>query len=250
MAIKNKSMTTNIRIRLFIFFAGILYLFIPHNSYSQILISLLLGDKLNSPNLEFGLEGGLNRSFIRNIGETGGFNSLFLGFYFDFKLRKQLFLHTGVRVKANAGASDIAVYSLGNPDLDNIFVGGEVIRKLGYFYVPATLKYRFNNNIFVEAGLQLGLLYNAKDHFQKSIYSSNDLIFINDVLDNYNRLDAGIAVGLGYKIMENSGMSVGAFYYYGLINIKKESNLSAYNSILYFYVDIPIGAGKKNDVAD
>ena len=27
---------------------------------SQVLITLLLGDKLNSPNLEFGLEGGIN----------------------------------------------------------------------------------------------------------------------------------------------------------------------------------------------
>ncbi len=240
----------NTRIKLILFFTGILYLFIPHTSQSQVLISLLLGDKLNSPNLEFGLEGGLNRSFIRNIEESDGLNTFFLGFYFDFRLKKQLFLHTGLRVKANAGASGIAVYSMGDPELDDVFAGGNVIRRLSYFYVPATLKYRFDNNLFVEAGVQLGLLYNAEDIFRNTVNSKNDLLFTNDVFDNYNRLDAGVATGIGYKLMKKMGMSIGAFYYYGLTNINKENNMSSYNSMLYFYVDIPIGAGKKDDVAD
>jgi hypothetical protein len=34
---------------------------------SQVLISLIFGDKLNSPKVEFGLEGGANFSTITNL---------------------------------------------------------------------------------------------------------------------------------------------------------------------------------------
>lgn len=58
------------------------------SAHSQVLISLIFGDKLNSPFLEFGLEGGINLSDISNLESSGmnpGFN---LGFYFDIKSRK------------------------------------------------------------------------------------------------------------------------------------------------------------------
>ncbi|MCD4788577.1 MAG: hypothetical protein K8R37_01155 [Bacteroidales bacterium] len=42
----------------------IAFLFVGISSQSQILISLILGDKLNSEGLEFGLEGGFNWSNV------------------------------------------------------------------------------------------------------------------------------------------------------------------------------------------
>ncbi|WP_417199498.1 hypothetical protein [Bizionia sp.] len=45
---------------------NLLFLFSVQAVSSQVLITLLLGDKLNSPNIEFGLEGGYN--FFRYIG--------------------------------------------------------------------------------------------------------------------------------------------------------------------------------------
>jgi hypothetical protein len=65
-------------------------LFCVSASYSQVLISMVFGDKLNSPFLEFGLEGGANLSTISNLKTTGsniGFN---LGFYFDIRIKKSL----------------------------------------------------------------------------------------------------------------------------------------------------------------
>ena len=55
---------------------------------SQVLISLLLGDKLNSPNLEFGLEGGLNWSNIKGGEDFSTATDFHLGFYFDFRLNR------------------------------------------------------------------------------------------------------------------------------------------------------------------
>lgn len=57
---------------------------------SQVLISLIFGDKLNSPFLEFGLDGGMNFSEISGLESSGtnvGFN---LGFYFDIRSKKIL----------------------------------------------------------------------------------------------------------------------------------------------------------------
>ena len=50
---------------------------------SQVLMSLIFGDKLNSPNIEFGLDGGVNFSSISNL-DSDYKRDFNLGFYFDF----------------------------------------------------------------------------------------------------------------------------------------------------------------------
>ncbi len=74
---------------------------------SQVLITLLLGDKLNSDNLEFGLEGGLNWSSISGM-ETNNLSRNFnLGFYFDLRIKNQWWFYTGVLVKSNLGVDKL-----------------------------------------------------------------------------------------------------------------------------------------------
>src|SRR6185295_9247158 len=74
---------------------------------SQVIISLLLGDKLNTGAVEFGLDGGIN--YVSQSGVKGGSLPEFnLGFYFDIKLNKPSWMiHTGVIVKSNMGAAGI-----------------------------------------------------------------------------------------------------------------------------------------------
>src|SRR5687768_1461010 len=107
-------------------------------THGQILISLLLGDKLNSGGMEFGLDGGLNFSDIHGLHTSGSKSGFNLGFYFDIKLKDSFWIfHTGVLVKSTMGADEIPVYSLNDINLDNAFSGGSVKRRLGYFNVPA-----------------------------------------------------------------------------------------------------------------
>lgn len=107
---------------------------------SQVLISLLLGDKLNTGKIEFGLDGGLAISSIDGLNPSAARPSFNLGFYFDIQLKNPSWmLHTGVLVKSAMGAEDIAVYPLDDVDLDNAFNDGSVNRKLGYFNVPVML---------------------------------------------------------------------------------------------------------------
>ncbi|WP_163397600.1 porin family protein [Flavobacterium fluviatile] len=216
------------------------------SAQSQVLISLLFGDKLNSPFLEFGLEGGANFSTISNQ-ETSGTNVGFnLGFYFDFKSKKNpaWMLNTGVIVKSPMGAKGIPLYSLNNEDLDNTFAGGSIDREIRYFNVPILIKYQFKNNIYLKAGPQLGLLAKAFDKFTKEV-NDEDVIYKNNIRDKIHVIDAGIAIGTGYHMNVGNGLNVTVQYYYGLVPLMKgDSGSKQYNRSLYLTAGIPIGKGK------
>ncbi len=213
---------------------------------SQVLISILLGDKLNSGKIEFGLEGGFNRSYLQEIEEAKGRTNFNLGFYFNILMQEKLYLETGVLVKSNVGANGIKPYSTGVPELDVVFSdGGEVQRKLSYFYVPIYLQYRFDSHFYISAGPQLGLMSKAVDTFVVE-ENGGDLEYSKKNTDLYNRIDAGVGVNLGYRLLQGLGMSFGVKYYQGLTNIYKDSPEKITNSSLNFYVRIPIGKGKAN----
>ncbi len=211
---------------------------------SQVIVSLVLGDKLNTGKIEFGLDGGLNLSDQTGRSGSGMLTTFNLGFYFDIKLKNSWMVHTGVIVKSNMGAGNLSVYPLGSPDLDNAFAGGSVERKLNYFNVPVFLKYNFRNHFYVEAGPQFGLLYNAYDEFTNNV-QGGDVTYEKNIRENYHPLDAGMVAGIGYRLMGGNGMNLGVRYYYGLVDVViDDSGADVFNRSLYVTVGIPIGVGK------
>ncbi len=228
---------------------GLLLLFISLSASSQVLISLIFGDALNSPNVEFGLDGGVNYSKIANV-ESAKYLPIFnLGFYFDIRLKGQLMLHTGVIVKSNQGAGSLDTYLLNNPSLDTAFAGGYINRKITFFSVPIMLKYRFATYFHVEAGPMLALRTKGYDEFLNSVKDDDDLSYKLDIKDNYKRIDAGIMVGAGMKLSKRPKSSqVGIRYYYGLVDpLKDNPGKPQYFSSIYLYFSIPIGANKAED---
>ncbi len=223
------------------------FLFWGLASHSQVLISILLGDKLNSGKIEFGLEGGYNWSTIKNLEGAKSLGTFNLGFYFDFKLKHPSWmLNTGVIVKSAMGANELPVYPLGNSDLDSAFKGGNVSRKINYFNVPIMMKYTFSNHIYLKAGVQLGLGYKAFDEFKKSVLEDDDLKYKLAIKKQFHPIDAGLAFGLGYRLMKGNGMNIGVQYYYGLLDITVDDSSPAQsNRVLYLTAGIPIGKGKK-----
>lgn len=193
--------------------------------------------------MEFGLDGGYNRSYLKGIANTKGMNNFHLGFYFDFTIKNNWYFNTGVRVKSNAGATNLAVYKMGNEDLDSVMVNVYVTRKIGYFYVPFHLKFKFARHFFVQAGGQVGLRNKARDLFYNTLFEKDDVEFTNDIGDQVKRLDIGFSGGVGYKF-QGTGMTLGATYYGGMIDIMKTEE-STRNSTFYIYVYVTIGAGYK-----
>jgi hypothetical protein len=234
----------------FFLFIGLL-LFI-NAARTQVLISILLGDKLNTGKIEFGLDGGANWSTIKNLDGAKSLTGFNLGFYFDFKLKDPSWmLNTGVIVKSNMGADELPVYSLGNPNLDNAFTGGKITRKINYFNVPIMMKYSFKNHIYLKAGTQLGLRYKAFDEFKNSVNDEDDLKYKLDIKDQFHPIDAGLAIGAGYRLMKGNGMNIGVQYYLGLIDIKvDDSSPNQFNRSLYLTAGIPIGKNPNKKKTD
>lgn len=224
-------------------------LFAGTTAKSQVLISLLFGEALNTPKIEFGLVGGINRSYMLDIEGSKGLNTFNIGFYFHIKLNEAQtsFLSTGVLVKSNTGARGMNTYPIGNQDLDTLYENGELTKKVGYFQVPIMYQYRLKQRWYFEGGLQVGLRNKAFDIFSEEAFDG-DLSFTTRVNEQYKRLDAGLLGGVGFKFKrELKSAAVGINYYYGLVNVSK-TDVEIKNSAIYFYAKIPIGAsGKKKD---
>jgi hypothetical protein len=221
----------------------VVFLFGLQLSHGQILISLLLGDKLNSGKVEFGLDGGLAVSELAGMPDSKSYSSMHLGFYFDIKMKENFFLHTGVIVKSNLGAKGIP-YNLNEEDVNPLFSKATATRKLNYFNIPIYAKYKFYKQFYFEAGPQIGIRYKAKDLFTTTNESGKEITLESNVKDQYHLFDVGVTGGLGYKLMKGTGINLGLRYYAGLLNIAKDGYPKQRNNVFYVYAGIPIGAGK------
>jgi hypothetical protein len=210
---------------------------------AQVLISLLFGEALNTPKIEFGMVGGLNRSYLNDISGSEGKNYFNLGFYFHVNLKNNSFISTGVLVKSNVGATGMPVYALGDAAFDSVYKDGTLTKKLSCYYVPIMFHQRFNNRWYIEAGPQAGLRTKANDIFETSTLDG-DLTYTKDVKDEYTRLDFGMVGGVGFKTKKIlKSMAIGVSYYYGLVNVSKTPDVTMKNSSLNFYLKLPIGLG-------
>jgi hypothetical protein len=234
-------------VKKYLLFVGLLL--VSHQGKTQVLISLLFGDKLNSDKLEFGLEGGVNWYSMRGLEGAENAHAFNLGFYFDMKMKNPaLMFNAGLMLKSGMGAGDLPIYSLNDQTLDNAFDGGYIDRKISYLSLPAMMKYHINRSIYVKSGIQLGLRTKAKDEFYNEVSEQDDLTYVLDVQEKYRRLDAGLALGLGYRLMKGKGMHIGIQYYYGLINVSKDDAIPGqYNRSFYLTAGLPIGKGKTKD---
>jgi len=67
------------------------------------------------------------------------------------------------------------------------------------------------------------------------------------IKDQIHALDAGLALGIGYRLMKGNGMNLNLQYYYGLIDVVvDDSTPDQFNRVLYLTAGIPIGKNPKN----
>lgn len=215
---------------------------------SQVLISLLLGDKLNSDGLEFGLEGGYNFSTITGF-ESNKYTSTFnLGFYFDIRLKNQWSLYTGTLVKSRAGINLLTPTDLASLNTSTYPAEGEYKQVVNAFLVPVLLKYKLKNHFYLEAGPQFGLMYKAWVEYNSTVDNIEGRIRETNT-DQLNRIDAGFMGGFGYQLMKGKGMTIGVKYYTGFVDVYKDMS-GTKNSSFYIKMNIPIGANKKKKEKD
>ena len=223
----------------------IFLIFVHQAAESQVLLSLIFGDKLNSDKLEFGLDGGLNYSHMSD--SKGNWDSgLNLGFYFNFKLNENSWIHTGVLVKSPFGVENLSPYATGDEDVDTLMLNdGYINRKLRYFNVPVTYCHYIYRPFFLEGGIMLGLRNKAWDEFISTSTVGDRIEVKRGIKDQVKALDAGLLGGAGYKFQKGLGITLGVRYYFGLVNAHTDVyGIKHKNSNLYFFASIPIGKGK------
>ena len=148
-------------------------------------------------------------------------------------------------MKSKLGGDHLTTHDLTFLEITPNEEEGTYSQKINYFIVPALIKYNFKNRIYLEAGPQFGLMHKAWVEFNSDI--DNKKIRIRDFnKDKINRLDVGVTVGTGYKLMADSGMTLGVKYYYGFANVYKGVS-GTNNSSLFLKVNIPIGAAKSKE---
>lgn len=222
----------------------IVFLIIGLTSQSQILISLLLGDKLNSDGLGFGLTGGLNFTNISGMETTNWKEGMNLGFYFDIRMKNNLWLNTGVQVKSNFGVDKLTATDLNFLGTSTYEAEGDYKQVVNAFVVPIQAKYKFKNFMYVEAGPQLALMYDAYVQYDSDMDGRDARVRENNK-DMTRKIDAGLGGGIGYQLMKGKGMAFGINYYHGFTNVYKDRS-GTQNSSVNLKVNIPIGAKKAN----
>tara|TARA_R110000787_G_scaffold60220_8_gene136585 strand:- start:32194 stop:32994 length:801 start_codon:yes stop_codon:yes gene_type:complete len=225
-------------------FSIFFFLFI-YNLQSQVLIALLLGDKLNTGKIEFGLDGGINFASMSGL-ETDKWKRDFnLGFYFDIKMKDQWYFNTGVLVKSSLGTDELSEADLAEVGSSFVFSdNGEYTQKVSYFLVPALVKYRFKNHIYAEIGPQFGLMYKAWIEYNYDDDDGNSVRKKENNKEVVNRMEVGAVAGVGYRLLKGLGWTIGVRYHYGFTNVYK-NNSSTKNNSLFLKLNIPIGVSEK-----
>jgi hypothetical protein len=212
---------------------------------SQVLIALLFGDKLNTPNIEFGLNVGGNFTTLTNYPEAKFQTGLNLGLYFNFKLSDHFYLHPEILFMNQMGSNGVNDRDLPNPGLQHESLKTWV--QSNYFTMIFLPRYKLTNQLYFEAGLYGSYLLTADDYYLIKPENDSELEYKVHAKPHMNNWDAGAQVGLGYKFGKGEGMNLSLRYSHGFINTLNDDNLDPEkNRGFHVHVGIPIGVGKEN----
>jgi hypothetical protein len=212
---------------------------------SQVLIALIFGDKLNTPNIEFGLNVGGNLSKLKNYPEAQYSMNLNLGLYFNFKMGDHFYLHPELQFLNTMGSSGRDLRYLPDPgwDVESL----ESRRILNYGTLVLLPRYKLLNQLYFEAGFHGSFLLSANDYLRIEPAKDTEEIYRKYNLKDYHRFDAGFDVGLGFKFGEGEGLNLSFRYSHGFVNILKDGSQPAeHNRGFHLQACIPIGVGKED----
>ncbi len=210
---------------------------------SQVLMSILFGDKLNSKELSFGLHANYSWNTLAATNNEKALTSFNFGLFFTYHFNEHWHANLEMLAKYKRGAGGLPVYDLQNDSLNNLFKTGSVERQISYVSLPMTIQYMFDPGIYIELGPQFSLRTKAKDIFSTD-RSEGELKLERDVEDNINRWDFGWLGGVGYKLGKARLVAVGIRYFGGFSDVVKNEPGKQLNQQWGFYTNIPIGVKK------
>jgi hypothetical protein len=194
---------------------------------------------------QIGLKGGVNFSYLHthdaaDMSMLAGFNN---GFFVRMPLVRRwsfqpeiYYITKGADITYNSPVAD-----------------GTARYKFSYIEMPLMLVAHITPRFNIQAGPYIAFLLDSEVKNQSDVYLFNYREHIQT--SDFNRLDAGIVLGLGFDI---GAFGIGARYSYGLIKTGKERDLSgkmyrfpdAGNSSVITYISYSFSQRRKPAIAD
>ncbi|MFE3872459.1 porin family protein [Flavobacterium sp. ZS1P70] len=177
---------------------------------------------------KFGVKGGVNFSnlYTDNADDENVLTGFNVGLYAKVPVTNSISIQPEIYY---TGKGAEVVYN-------NAFASGTAKFKLNYIEVPVMLVANVTKIFNVQVGPYAGYLISGKTTNESGTYNFQD----NINTDDFNKIDAGVAAGLGIDL---ETVSFGVRYNYGLTKVGKERNYSGTNytfpdgknSVLSFY---------------
>lgn len=180
---------------------------------------------------KFGIKGGVNFSnmYTEDVDDENVLTGFNLGLFAKFPITDNIAIQPEL------------YYTTKGSELtyNNAFAEGTAKFRMNYIEAPLLLVFNLTENFNIQGGGYVAYLVDGK----ATNDSNNNLFDSDETLDNddFNKIDAGLAVGVGLDI---STFSVGARYNYGLTTVGKERDFGGTtytvpdgkNSVLNLYV--------------
>lgn len=178
---------------------------------------------------EFGFKGGVNLSNITGD-QTDNLDprtTMNIGVFGIYKVTDKI----GVQ-------AEILYSEQGFETEENDVVERDIVSKSQYINLPLMASYNIIENLWVEAGPQIGYLVKAEQDIETTTEDNLGSVESNteteDVTDSYESIDMALNVGLRYKLARN--FLVQARYSKGISDVSKNSDIKQNNQVFSFSV--------------
>ena len=171
----------------------------------------------------FGFKAGGNISkYIGNsLTDYKGSFGFYLGGFSKFNITKRFKIQAEI-LYGLQGSKELTgeVEFRGTIEQEPIIINVERKTTESTFITPIVGQFYLTENLYLEAGPQVGLIINSK-----SIITNvpSELLDISEIKVNYDSFDFGVTIGMGFNLINNIGINTR--YYFGLIERYNINNI-------------------------
>ncbi len=212
----------------------------------QVLIGMLFGGALASPDFNIGFEIGMNLSTVDGLAGASRSRGSLVGLFASWRFSEHYHLFTALLPLSNKGAKDADPIPLTDATLDPVVATGTMTRDLSYIDIPVLvqLAQRRDGGFRLGVGPQVGILLSAKDRYAGVTPQGTPTVIENDIESDVERFDAGVAFDTEYRFVKIP-LAIGVRYYYGLTDTMKGSGPALHNHVLSGSGRIALGVSRQ-----
>lgn len=196
---------------------------------AQVLIGLLFGEKLATPNFNMGFEIGINFATLDGLPGAERMNRTVFGLFADWRFSEHVHLGAAVLPAAGRGAKGLEPALTGDPVIDSQVAGTTMSRSLGYVELPVLLKWapKRETGFRVGAGTSVGFVTGATDRYAAATPTGSEYVLERDIGDAIPDVDFGLSIEAEWRFWM---LAIAARYTHGLTDMRARGTSQAVHS--------------------